>query len=112
MRTKNKKWTVPILALVPVFALAAFLVVSSLTTSGVQNVEAQGFDPGAADNDLKKCEIDIVDGGTIHGSACTTTGDSVDVIFYHTAAVAAGVRVYVTGGNDYPDVQASSIQSK
>ena len=51
----------PILALVPVLALAAFLVVSSLTASGVQNVEAQDFDDNEVATLLKTCELEVGD---------------------------------------------------
>ena len=39
MRTKNKKWTVPILAIVPVLALAAFLAAGLLTANNAEALD-------------------------------------------------------------------------
>ena len=36
MRTENKKWIVPILAIVPVLALAAFLAAGLLTANNAE----------------------------------------------------------------------------
>ena len=107
MRTKNKIWVVPILALVPVLALAAFLVAGSLPGgNGVPTAEAQGF-PTATDATGSACEADVQETTTVEGGPCTTKEGSLDVSLFADGSDAAAVRVYVTGGTDYPNVQAS-----
>ena len=110
MRTKNKKWIVPILSIVPMLALAAFLAVGTLSNNGVQNVEAQGYTEPSAPLDSKKCEIDVGAAATndVFGGGCSATGNSIDVVLFTTDTAAVDRRVYVTGGSQFPDVYGSN----
>ena len=109
MRTKNAKRLWPVPATLAVVAVAAFLAFGLMTNTGAQPAAAQDFDESATASTSKKCEADVLTNGDILGGGCTTTSDSVDVLFFTTATAAANLRVYVTGGGDYPNVQASSI---
>ena len=109
MRTKNKKWTVPILAIVPVLALAAFLVAGSLPGgSDLPTVEAQSFDTTTDDVTGKRCEVDAEGTSDMADGPCTTSETSLDVVLFVDGTGAVNRRVYVTGGDDFSKVQASS----
>ena len=111
MRTKNKKWTVPILVLVPVFALAALLAAGLYTAN---NADALGDD---------ECGFVITsesDTATMRGEAvlsnsapCFALGDSIDIIVENKfdesdTDAARPVNVYVSGGSDYSKVQMAT----
>ena len=110
MRTKNKKWTVPILALVPVLALAAFLAVGLFTPN---NAEALGD---------AECGFVIPVSGTITATMgdtsltvpCYSLVDSVDIIIENNnnesgTEADRPVNVYLSGGSDYAKVQLAVI---
>jgi hypothetical protein len=95
--------------MVPVLALAAFLAVGSLPgSSDVPTVEAQGFTPPGTNLDAKKCEADAEGTASIAGGPCTTDETSLEVALFVDGADDVNRRVYVTGGDDYAKVQASS----
>ena len=108
MRTKNAKRLWPVPATLAVVAVAAFLAFGLMATTGAQPAAAQSFDDNATASTSKKCEADVATTSDVLGGGCTTTSDSVDVLFFTTATAAANVRMYVTGGGDFPNVQASS----
>ena len=113
MRTKNKIWTVPMLALVPVLALAAFLFTGSLPGgSGVPTVEGQAFSGITITPPGDTCEANATspagNDDDVEGGPCTTRADSLDVSIYVNGTAAANRRVYVTGGTDLPEVKTYS----
>ena len=113
MRTNNKKWTVPILALVPALALAAFLAVGLLTPNSAQarddgecgfNIENGGGAGGIGDI-TPQADKDV----TTDEDTCTVLGDSVTVkIENMDTETDSNVVILVSGGSDY-DVQARTL---
>ena len=110
MKTKNGKRIGPVpIALVAVFALAAFLAVGFLLSEkGLQPVEAQGLPGNSESPDGKKCDVDVEAETDVEGGACTTSDSSLDVVFYNTTDEDEELWVYVTGGTEYRRVQASN----
>ena len=115
MRTKNKKWTVPILALVPVLALAAFLAVSLFTPNNAQALDLAadcGFDVDGLDGtNAISPSADGDDGNTTidegeDDEVCYVLTDSVDIKIENTGDVDVEFIALVTGGNQFPNVQA------
>ena len=125
MRKKIGKRIGPVpITLVAVFALAAFLSAGLWLTTNNGVTQAQGLPmeivPPAPDD--KDCEVvilsesgqpDVVTNVTVQGGGCEVSGDSVDVEFlnYDDADGVAepSVVVYVTGGDEYSNVQAMGI---
>ncbi len=121
MRTKIGKriGPVPIVA-VAALALAAFLSVGLLTLTpttpnGVPTAEAQGFTEDTTPLAGKKCEASVLTGDDgVNDGPCNTTADQLDVTVFRQANPtdntngAAGYRVYVTGGTEFPKVWAST----
>ena len=113
MRTKNKKWTVPILAIVPVLALAAFLVVSMLTPDKAQARDAGecGFDvahaPAVDTVGTISAENDETGSTDTDDDECTVLGDSVMVTIENMDTnTEANVIILISGGSDYAELQA------
>ena len=105
MRTKNKKWTVPILAIVPVLALAAFLAAGLLTPNNAEALAegACGFTTANATNFTPATDDDDINDGV----QCQVLEDSVTVTIENMDEdTKANVVVLVSGGNDYPNLQA------
>ena len=105
MRTKNKKWTVPILAIVPVLALAAFLAAGLLTPNNAEALEegACGFTTDDATTFTSQTDDDDSNSGV----QCQVLEDSVTVTIENMDDMdKANVVVLVSGGNDYPNLQA------
>ena len=109
MRTKNKIWIVPILALVSVLALAAFLAAGALPGgSGAPTAEAQSFNTPDDDNIATGtvCEGDVENNNDLTDGPCITREDSLEVSLYTNGTAAVARRVYITGGTDFPKVKA------
>ena len=116
MRTLKGKRLWPVLALAPVFALAAFLAIGLLAANGVPSADAQGLPVDA--NELlplsgaagDECDVDVegttYKGKTVAGASCIASGNSLDVVFKNSGGTVASYAVYVTGGADFPDIQA------
>ena len=122
MRKKIGKRIGPVpIALVAVFALAAFISAGLLIASNPGTSQAQGYERGADGTNpktgAKKCEIDIVVTGLLSGDGCIVSGDSVEVNFLNNADTSTGEAatnrrsavVYVTGGSEFPSVQATMV---
>lgn len=126
MRMNYKKRLWPMLALLPVFALAAALsfglVGLNPPAANAQTVPAVTQTPSVAG---EKCGIEIPDEGTnswafpdpavvLAGGPCATSGNSVTVEITNldtdtvtgTEESPASFAVYVTGGDDIPTAQA------
>ncbi len=118
MRTLKGKRLWPVLALAPVFALAAFLALGQLVSLEPPPVAAQGLPATTeAPTPADKCEVIVngtgnADGKTVTGGGCTVSGDSVDVVFKNTATTppeGQEADIYVTGGTEFPRVWANSL---
>ena len=116
MRKKNGKriGVVPI-ALVAVFALAAFVSVGIWLAPN--SAQAQGIPTASGDADQRAatgdddCKVAVINedgdpiGGPVEGGGCSVSGDSVDVVLENASNAARAVAVYTTGGDEY-NVQA------
>jgi hypothetical protein len=119
---------VPI-TLVAVFALAAFISAGLLLTANNGVTQAQGL-PSATTGpapDDKDCEVVLVTdtdaqvadqnivavtASTVQGGGCEVSGDSVDVEFLNyndETDQEPSVVLYVTGGDEYSNVQAMGM---
>ena len=116
MRMNKVKRFWPALALAPVLALAVYLSVSLLAGGPPPPVLAQGLPTGAiplTSTVPNQCGVkaNMVAAGAqlvLKGEVCTTSSDSLPVIFQNTDTVnTLPLRVYVTGGAQYPNVGAS-----
>ena len=127
MRTKNKKWTVSILALVPMLALAAFLAAGLLTANEAQAlgkgkcgfiVNAVGAGGGNiltvlggdADEDYNAAEDSLLSG---IGTPCYVSGDSIDITVENSTDMGSSdeplkVTVFVTGGSQFRKVAVAN----
>ena len=131
MRKKIGKRIGPVpIALVAVLALAAFLSAGLLLTTYNGVTQAQGLPtatplPGPDDKDCEVVlvadtglpgtlvDLTLVDNATVQGGGCEVSGDSLDVEFLNysdTENEEPSVVVYVTGGDDYSNVQAMGIK--
>ena len=105
MRTKNKKWTVPILAIVPVLALAAFLAVGLLTPNNAEALEEGTC--GFTSDDATTFTAETDDDDDASGVQCQVLEDTVTVTIENmNEAEKANIVVLVSGGNSYPNLQA------
>ncbi len=119
MRTKNGKRIGPVpTTLVVVFALAAMLSAGLLLMpSGAPAVQAQdGTTPADASPniaaDAKACAVDASAATNLYfGAACTTSKDTLDVVFENTSGDDLQVLVYVTGGTEIRNVQAMGVSN-
>ena len=105
MRTKNKKWTVPILAIVPVLTLAAFLAVGYLISKDALALESDtdcGFEVTgpSAGTAVSPTATD----GT-EDSVCYSLTDSIEVKLQNTSTEDLKAAVLVSGGSDFSDAQ-------
>ena len=125
MRTLKRKRLWPALAIAPIFALAAILTIAVLAPQA----EAQGVQGFINQATGSKCELDMGANGAsgLEGGPCRTSGDSVEVTLKlsddgdgSTADDDQGrtiatddtnvlFQVYVTGGDEYPNVRASNV---
>ena len=112
MRTKNKKWTVPILVIVPVLALAAFLAVGLLTANSAKALDDDECGFVIAENTgaitTTRGTTDLSD-----TAPCYALGDSIDIIIENNnnednTDADLSVNVYVSGGSDYSKVQMAA----
>ena len=114
MRTKNKKWIVPILAIVPLLALAALLASGVFTPNNAEALDGEadcGFDVTSTSTvNAISASIDDDASGTIEDDedddVCYVLTDSVDIIVENNGDNDAQFIALVTGGNDFPKVQA------
>ena len=120
MRKKIGKRIGPVpITLVAVFTLAAFISVGLLITLNGGVIQAQGLavNPETAPT---KCEVIVHDAifsetdndKFLTGGGCFVSDDTVDVIFKNTddsggSAIDKSIAVYVTGGDDFPGLQAT-----
>ena len=121
MRKKIGKRIGPVpIALVAVFALAAFLSVGLLLTLNGNVTQAQGLPGTANDGDATTAPCVVADSGslpsmTIDGPGCTTSGDTIDVTFQNTAVRTQQesgdllLFVYATGGGEFASMQAAKM---
>ena len=118
MRKKIGKRIGPVPITLAVFALAAVLSVGLLLTLSGSVIQAQGLpkdDPSPSHD--QRCEVNVViaDGTTqpvyVAGGGCTTSDDTLEVMFKNpSTGNGAGdefVAVYVTGGDDFTNLQAA-----
>ena len=111
MRTKNGKWTVSILALVPLLALAAFLAAGLLTANNAEALEDDecGFVIAENTGNIAASRGDTALTNTV---PCNALGDSIDIIIENNhdeeSSDARPVNVYVSGGSDYSKVQIAA----
>ena len=120
MRKKIGKRIGPVpITLAAVLALAAALSVGLLLTLNVNLTHAQGLPEGATPNPAPpatKCEV-VVDGEPdnneqqVFGGGCSVSGDSADVVLKNTSMGDKTVVVYVTGGDDFPGLQATDVNA-
>ena len=109
MRTKNKKWTVTILALAPVLALAAFLAVGLMTVNSAHALDVNedcGFmnaDNAAETFTVVKPEDD--EGCIVLGDSVTVTVENNDTFVSANADGKVGVSLFVTGSSEYSKVK-------
>ena len=119
MRKKIGKRIGPVpIALVAVLALAAFISAGLLLTVNGNLAQAQGMPGGTATSDDEKCEVILHDetpdstnvNDVVSGGGCFVADETVDVIFKNTNAAGTSdksIAVYVTGGGDFPGLQAT-----
>ena len=111
MRIKNGKWTVPILALVPLLALAAFLAAGLLTANNSEALDDDecGFVIAVSTGNITASRGDTALTNT---APCYALGDSIDIIIENNydedGSDARPVNVYVSGGSDYSKVQMAA----
>ena len=57
-----------------------------------------------------ECDVDVegttYKGKTVAGASCIASGNSLDVVFKNSGGAPASYAVYVTGGAQFPDIQA------
>ena len=95
MRTRSKKWTVPIMAFMPVLALAAIVSAGLFFAGGAQTVEAQSA-----------CTIkhNVMAPGDDNEQLCTSGVSTFTLMVENGADNALSVYAYVSGGTDDTDV--------
>ena len=86
MRTKNKKWTVPILA---VLALATIISAGLYLAGGVQNAEAQST-----------CSVEHDASADTADQQCTSGVSPFTLTVENGATTSMTVYAYVSGGSD------------
>ena len=110
----------PALALAPVLALAVYLSVSLLAGGPPPPALAQGLPAGdmpSANTVPGQCGVkaDMVADGArliLKDGHCTTSADSLPVVFQNTNPAAdLPIVVYVTGGADFPRIDATATST-
>ena len=117
MRTTKVKRLWPVLALAPLFALAAIFGVSlwhsgpTPTALTPPAAEAQGRDTAnAATPTAGTCQVDVMGNADDGDARCITAEDTIDLVVFSSSGNVDDVAVYVTGATgtqrDVPGIQA------